>query len=428
QFDFIICHGVYSWVPDSVQDAILSAFHRLLAPEGVAYLSYNIYPGWKAKEIVRDAMLLRGGGKVTADEKLGFARGMIDFLEEVAPAGSVLAKALAEYREIAKGSKDYYVVHEYLETFNAPCYFLEMLEEITEHDLAYLADATPSTMFAVNYGDKVAEPLLKECGHSQVLLDQYLDFVINRAFRQSLFVHAQRAPQIRYQLDRSRWGHLHFAASVPPLDGETRLDESRQEYGERGGSTLVTENPAVKAGLEELKARWPSTMSRQELIEGVQARLAAAGVQPATGLETAVDDLLAFLIVRGQARYRRDPVLIEPLSTPAKLEEPIRRMVQLADGNPEASTFNIWHETVLLSPVDRNLLPLLDGTRDRDELIKALLEFDSTDLIRFERDGQRLSGSELHDTVARYIDEMPQRLAAMKLARAADQAGGEVPS
>jgi methyltransferase-like protein len=79
-----------------------------------------------------------------------------------------------------------------------------MLDCAKEHDLAYLADATPSTMFASNYGDNVAGPLLKECGHSQVLLDQYLDFVMNRAFRQSLLVHAERAPQIRYQLDRSR--------------------------------------------------------------------------------------------------------------------------------------------------------------------------------------------------------------------------------
>ena len=57
QFDFIICHGVYSWVPANVQEAILSAFDTVLAPKGVAYISYNVYPGWKSKEIVRDAML-----------------------------------------------------------------------------------------------------------------------------------------------------------------------------------------------------------------------------------------------------------------------------------------------------------------------------------------------------------------------------------
>ncbi|WP_424742670.1 methyltransferase regulatory domain-containing protein, partial [Mycobacterium sp.] len=58
------------------------------------------------------------------------------------------------------------------------------------HRLAYLAEALTSIMFPMNYGDKVAEPLLKECGHSQVLMEQYLDFVVNRPFRQTLLVHA----------------------------------------------------------------------------------------------------------------------------------------------------------------------------------------------------------------------------------------------
>jgi methyltransferase-like protein/2-polyprenyl-3-methyl-5-hydroxy-6-metoxy-1,4-benzoquinol methylase len=428
QFDFIVCHGVYSWVPDAVQEAILAAFHDSLEPTGVAYLSYNIYPGWKAKEIVRDAMLLRGGGKGTPDEKLSFARGMIDFLEGVAPADSVLAKALAEYRAIVKSSRDFYVVHEYLETFNTPCYFLEMVERAKEHDLAYLADAAPNTMFAPNYGDNVAGPLLNECGHSQVLLDQYLDFVVNRAFRQSLFVHADRAPQIRYQLDRSRWDSLHFATCLPPTDGQTRLDDSSQEFGERSQPTLVTQNPAVKASLEELNARWPSTLSRQELIDAVHARLEAAGIQPAANPQESVDDLLAFLIARGQVRYRLDPVLLEPPSAPPRLDETVRRMAELARGNADAWTFNAWHETVQLSHVDGYVLPLLDGTRGRDALVEALLEFDREDLVRFERDGQRLSGQELRTVAAQYVEDMPQRLVSMKLFRGNDRTAAAAPS
>ena len=211
QFDYIVCHGVYSWVPDNVQDAILAAFRTLLVPEGVAYISYNVYPGWKAKEIVRDAMLMRSGGRETPEERVAYARGMITFLEDVAPADSVLARALADYKVIAASSKDYYLLHEELETFNSPCYFLEMLERASDHRLAYLAEALTSIMFPMNYGDKVAEPLLKECGHSQVLMEQYLDFVVNRPFRQTLLVHAERAQQIRYQLDRSRYERLQFA-------------------------------------------------------------------------------------------------------------------------------------------------------------------------------------------------------------------------
>jgi SAM-dependent methyltransferase len=70
QFDFIICHGVYSWVPDEVQETTLAACGQLLSPAGVAYVGYNRYSGWKAKEIVRDAMLLSVGDSTTIDEKV----------------------------------------------------------------------------------------------------------------------------------------------------------------------------------------------------------------------------------------------------------------------------------------------------------------------------------------------------------------------
>ena len=78
----------------------------------MAYISYNVYPGWKAKEIIRDAMMLRGGDRGTPQEKLSYGRGMIDFLEEVAPADSVLARALADYRAESTHVRDYYVLHE----------------------------------------------------------------------------------------------------------------------------------------------------------------------------------------------------------------------------------------------------------------------------------------------------------------------------
>ena len=127
QFDFVIAHGVYSWVPAEVQDALLSAFRGLLAPDGIAYMSYNIYPGWKSKEVVRDAMLLASGSSATPEEKVREARGMADFLEEVAPADGVLARMLAVSRSHAIGFGDNYLLHDELETFNAPCYFYEML-------------------------------------------------------------------------------------------------------------------------------------------------------------------------------------------------------------------------------------------------------------------------------------------------------------
>ncbi|KND57364.1 Methyltransferase [Candidatus Paraburkholderia schumanniana] len=80
EFDYIVCHGLYSWVPDDAREAILLICRENLADEGVAYVSYKTYPGWKAHEIVRDAMLLRAGRADGIEERLALGRGMIDFL------------------------------------------------------------------------------------------------------------------------------------------------------------------------------------------------------------------------------------------------------------------------------------------------------------------------------------------------------------
>ena len=415
RFDFIICHAVFSRMPEPGQEAMLSAVRRLLTPDGVAYVSYHVYPGWKAQEIVRDAMLLRGGERATAGERLSYAQGMLDFLAEVSPADGVMAKALADFGAIRAGSPGDAVMHEYLQAFHAPCYFLEFGKRCEPHSLSYLADACPQTMFPVNYGANVAEPLLRECGHSQMLVEQYLDFFVNRTFRQSLLVHCERAPQIRYQLHRSRFRALHFAAWLPPLAEATRLDASDQEYG-RPEANLFTADPGVKAALDALTARWPWTLSRPELLYGMHSRLAAAGVEPSVDQNDRVDELLEALIMRGMASYRLEPVVAKPMGHPWRFDEPLRRIAELVQWAELPLVFNRWHEEVLLPPIDRHLLPLLDGTRDRDALADELMTLLRDDVIRFERDGSRLWGEvELRAAALEYIDATPLRLAQLKL-------------
>jgi SAM-dependent methyltransferase/methyltransferase-like protein len=419
QFDFVIAHGVYSWVPPDVQDAILSAFRTVMAPTGVAYASYNVYPGWKAKETMRDAMLLASGASTSPGEKVAEARRMVDFLQEVAPADGVLARVLAEFKARDEGFADSYLLHDELETYNAPCYFHEMVGRAGTHGLSYLAEAHPESMFPANHGPKVADYVHAKSGGVQVLVEQYMDFVVNRMFRETLLVHAERAPQIRYDLDRSRYGRLHFAAWTPPVEGPTRMDHSRQEYLESDGATLFTNDPGIKAALEALNAHWPWTLSHQELIDSVHARLVAAGFTPGADLAKHIDDLMAVLIAQGQAQYRLDPIVLEPAAAPLRLDPSVRRMAELTRGESDASIFNLWHESLLPSPVDRHLLPLLDGTRDRDALLDALLAIDQENPIDIERDGEQPSGDgERRNAMAGYVDTLPQRLVQMKLLRA----------
>jgi methyltransferase-like protein len=244
-----------------------------------------------------------------------------------------------------------------------------------------------------------------------------LDFVTNRMFRESLLIHAERAPQIRYDPAPTRFRSFQFAAWLPPVNGPTQLDNSRQEYVQSDGATLFTNDIGIKATLDALSDRWPWTLSRDELVDAVQTRLRSAGLTPNETLPDVVDSLMGALIMQGQVQYRLEAVQPDTgKPEPLQIEETVRRMAELTAGLPEATTFNRWHETLELSPLDRRLLPLLDGTRDNAALAQGLLAGLRADPI--EVDGRQLTDQEeLAAVVTEYVDTLPERLTEMKLVR-----------
>lgn len=384
QFDYIVCHGVYSWVPGPVQDAILRICCENLAPGGVAYVSYNVYPGWKAREIVRDAMILRGGPRDTPEEKLSYARGMLDFLEQSARADSVLKKTLDEAMPIVRSANSSYLLHEFLEPCNAPCYFKEFVARANAHGLAYLADAEPSTMFVQNYGEKVRDPLLRECGGSQVMMEQYLDFLVNRTFRQTLLVKQAQAGNIRYKLDAARIRSLEFAAIFRADDGGAlTLDAREQPCSAMRGLKVTLRQPAHKAVAQLLDARYPASMS-------VPALIAAASEltgQAPESIEPVVMAMLEELLILGALRIRRTPVPAAGTVSGMPRALPAVR----AAAGATASTCNQWHEPVVLTLLEQSLLPLLDGTRSHDALAEHLEAEVRSDRLRFIKDAEPLT-------------------------------------
>src|SRR5207237_1392628 len=84
RFDYIIAHGLYSWVPAEVQDHLLALCARLLAPQGVAYVSYNTYPGWHFRGMIREVLLYHVAHITEPRRRLRQVRLCLDFLNEAA--------------------------------------------------------------------------------------------------------------------------------------------------------------------------------------------------------------------------------------------------------------------------------------------------------------------------------------------------------
>ncbi|MCZ8254225.1 MAG: class I SAM-dependent methyltransferase, partial [Polaromonas sp.] len=289
KFDYIICHGVFSWVPESVRQAIMRICSAHMAPGGMAYISFNTYPGWKAREIVRDAMLFRSEARSTPDEKLAYARGMLEFLVQMSAEGSLLRKALNEVMPTIEAAGPAYLMHEFLEHCNQPMYFRDFVASARAHGLDYLGDADPQTMFVSNQGAQAAEPLMKEAGNDQVLMEQYLDFLTNRSFRRSLLVHAAQKKDVKYRLDVLCMDKLHYAWAEDP---QTQTGLPR--------AALFSAMAAVHAALD---AAFPATLSFAELCAVAEPSDVTACVEE--------------LIITGRVRYVRRPVACASASTVA---------------------------------------------------------------------------------------------------------------
>lgn len=387
QFDYIVCHGVYSWVPGVVQDAILRVCEKHLAPDGIAYVSYNVYPGWKAREIVRDAMILRGGPRETPEEKLAFGRGMLEFLEQSSRPDSVLRKAMDETMPIIRGAHSSYLLHEFFEPYNAPCYFKEFVDRAGRHGLAYLAESDSSSMFVQNYAEGVREPLLKECGGSQVVMEQYLDFLVNRTFRQTLLVKAERAGRIRYQLDPQRIGSMHYAGTYAARDGNALvLDSTEQPCTASFGRVVTLRHPVHKAVALTLSAQFPAASSLDEIIVGVLSHLD----EPESVVRPLVLAMIEELLIVGAVHVRsvKPEVASRVSALPRALEGNRRAFESFAHGERPTATCNQWHEQVALSPLETFLMPLLDGTRSLETLEAEVTAATRADQLRFARDGK----------------------------------------
>ncbi|MBM4063965.1 MAG: class I SAM-dependent methyltransferase, partial [Planctomycetes bacterium] len=103
-FDYVVCHGVWSWVPEPVQQAILAVIARVLSPDGIAYLSYNTYPGWHLRSMVRDMLLYRTRGIDEPGPRVRAAREFVNLLHERArDRDSAFVKFLGEEARLLGG-------------------------------------------------------------------------------------------------------------------------------------------------------------------------------------------------------------------------------------------------------------------------------------------------------------------------------------
>jgi methyltransferase family protein/predicted methyltransferase family protein len=138
RFDYIVCHGVYSWVPSTVRDAILRISADNLTENGVAYVSYNVYPGWQLRGVIRDMMIYHAGTEGDPRTRVAKARWVLDNIAKSSPGDTPYGEMLRSEAKLLAGMDDSYILGEFLERENAPCYFRDFAAKAEAHRLVYL--------------------------------------------------------------------------------------------------------------------------------------------------------------------------------------------------------------------------------------------------------------------------------------------------
>jgi SAM-dependent methyltransferase len=380
-FDFIICHGVYSWVPDQVREKILQICATTLSPLGVAYVSYNTLPGWRPGQIVRDAMMIHAGHLKDPRERLVRSREFINYLKEKAP-DTPYGQAIRDTAGRLSQMSDDYVSHEFLEINNAPCTFYDFSRAATRHRLTFLAETDVFSMVPDNYGPELGATLRTLGNDNLQATEQYIDVFSGRTFRQTLLVPTSREGDISRNVGVDQILGLHFLGNLVACDS----DDPAFRYGfkDHAGRMFKTRDETVKRAFDHIVKRAPGSVSVAQLIALVEADSGPlAPAARATLLDALHKGVISGVLIP-------TTVPIEPGSSEGAFPVALPAARSYA-AQGARYTVNLRHDPVELGLVPLCILPLLDGTHDREAMVAAVLEQARSGVIRFMRGDQPIT-------------------------------------
>ncbi len=414
RFDFIVAHGVYSWVPAAVQEAMLRLCGRALAPNGLAYISYNAYPGWHMRTMVRDMMffLARGVAETRARVSAGgtFMRQLAELL---AKHDNAYARCLREEAEQIVRHDESYLAHEYLEETNHPIYFHEFADRAAVHGLHYLTDAQYWSMAAAQpdelfraFGDRALD------WHDR---EQIYDFIKGRAFRNALLcreeVPCSRVPSARAIMS------LRITSMVRPAASDVALrpDGGEDFHNLRGEFALSTNDPCVRTALRILDEARPRSVHFETLWDRIEERLpsafAAAGpddrraASPAALAESLLDTFAHNLI----ELHVREPRFTTEIAEFPEASPVARR--QAAATAPRVA--NLRHRLIALVDFDQVVLAQLDGRHDRPAILAKMKDAVRDGVLNIQFRGSPVTDpTEAEPVLVRLLEESLRRLAA----------------
>ncbi len=417
QFDYIIAHGVFSWVPAPVQEGLLEVCCHHLSENGVAFISYNTFPGWYMINIARDIMRFHTRQVADPEERVAQAKSVLHLFADAhkneADGYYGFLKLYDNYLEGSLEDKspknDSALLHDELEDVNQPLYFYEFMDRAERHGLQYLADFRRMTTDDIK--PEVLEVLRKNAS-GLIELEQSLDFLLDRTFRQTLLCHKESTLKRKVALKDIENYYLASQGKLVSEDGDIH-SISLAKFRVTSGAELTTNHPLTKAAMLCLADVWPQYLSFQDLVTAARQRLGLDG-QASVSSQNNDEMEIQVLATNLFKAFGYSSTLLElhtyhPGLVAKPPEKPFASQVaRLQIQFPGDSITNLRHERVTLEEFDRFILPYLDGEHDRQSLISILMDGPIADgKLRLEKEGKLV---DINDQSSALMSELESRL------------------
>ncbi len=369
QFDYVISHGVFSWVDANVQEGLLQTVKRHLAPRGLAYISYATYPGCHLREMVRNLMLFHTARLPQTTDAVEEGLRFVQFVLDRQFGGSAYAATLKQELERMQNHPLGYAFHDDLAEHNTPIYFGEFVERARAHELEFFGESVFSYFDEPRLSPEERATILQLSGGDLVTFEQYLDFLRGRAFRQTLLCHPGMRPQTGYELTRLQG--LWAASSMKQIPASEADEPGRVTFVAAVGTRISAQDAYVKAALTELAGAWPGALRVADLAAGVVSQVGGSDEDRERGRTAILETLLRAAAIKMIELETTPPAVAAKVS-----ERPVANPLARAEAERHEILTNLWHQRLRLEDeVSRYLLTLLDGTRDRGALLGMLRDF-----------------------------------------------------
>ncbi|HVV94726.1 MAG TPA: class I SAM-dependent methyltransferase [Hyphomicrobiales bacterium] len=369
RFDYIVAHGVYSWVPQPVRDRVLAIACRQLAPQGVAYVSYNAYPGSYLRDLARTMMLHHVAAIADASERVAQGRALMRLLAEASAPDKPYGILLREQAERVARTPDAVLFHDDLDPGARAFFVADFAADAAAAGLQYLGEATFAHTSFGQHGETAARLVERIPAEDFVAREQYLDFLVGRGFRESLLCHAE------VRLDRGVGPaavRRCWIAGMAEVDrGVDPAAEGVATFRFGKGATLATDHRPSKMALLRLAEAWPAAIRFDELAAHALDGLAARGILFADRAEQI--EALATTLFRAFCREEVELHVAPPRLVATVGERPCVSLLARREAEAGPLVTTLRHGVVALEDETvRRFLGLVDGTRSAADLAAAL--------------------------------------------------------